>query len=307
MNKNETYVIASPCEMKSMALLFDKVWFPHEDVGNFAHPRDTFMVFYRDPPPKKLTFFSKSEMFTYQELVIGKKRWINSYQCAHSLNWNLRFLSYIYRNQGFDVTHTFRFYDVEDKYKLKNNIEKHQSGIAYETTLEGIKIIDNDSLSWKQVMDFKEDIEATSKLRNLRLWAKDGLNATSMSHAQEIIGQKLEDYEWAIKKHGVKTGTGLFKQILDYRTIFSSIATGAVVKDLSGDGLLSLLSAGTDFASIASIWVVDRMIEKKDIELFSKSREVAILYDIKKKFGSHKKSHKKEESPFAKYVHSPEF
>lgn len=59
-------------------------------------------------------------------------------------------------------------------------------------------------MSWEQILEFRQDRGASRKYRNIRLWLRDGLHAETITEASELVEKKIEDYEWAIRKHGLK-------------------------------------------------------------------------------------------------------
>ena len=109
--------------------------------------------------------------------------------------------------------------------------------IAYEGALNNIPIVSAGNMSWDHVIEFKNDPEAARKYRDLRLWLRSGLNAQSVEHATDIIAQKIEDYRWAIKKHGLQTYSGMITQLFDWK-----------------DSRLTLVAAGTAGVFGGPIW-----------------------------------------------------
>lgn len=66
-------------------------------------------------------------------------------------------------------------------------------------------------------MEFRRDAEATGKYRDLRLWLQDGISGQSVAHATDIIDQKIDDYSWAIRKHGLSTVPGAVTYLFDWK------------------------------------------------------------------------------------------
>jgi len=158
-----------------------------------------------------------------------------------------------------------------------------QGAVVYRAALNNLPVVSPESLSYEQLIEFRRDEDSVRRYRDLRLWLEQSLNGKTLSEATDIIGQKLDDYGWAIKKHGLKTITGTFSQILNWK---QASMTGAVA--LAGGALAgeigAAFAAGLVIASQVGASIAERMIEHEDLTR-GKDREVAIIYDIRKRFG----------------------
>ena len=74
--------------------------------------------------------------------------------------------------------------------------------IGYRAALNGLKIIDESKVTMKQVEEFRRDPEAT-RIPGIAVVAAQGRGAEAVNHANDIIGQNLDDYTWTIEKHGL--------------------------------------------------------------------------------------------------------
>lgn len=153
--------------------------------------------------------------------------------------------------------------------------------IAYEAAMDKILLVSNEDVAWDQIMEFRKDEDAKKKYRSLRLWFEDGLKTESIGHATDVISKRIEDYEWAIKKHGLKTRTGALSKILSLKSI-ASIAAGAGLTSLVGGPVWSMIAAGSLISSKVILWIADRKIDREDIK--HEFQDIAYLLDIQKKF-----------------------
>jgi hypothetical protein len=111
---------------------------------------------------------------------------------------------------------------------------------------------------------------------------KDVLMSKSTGEAVDIIGTKLDKYEWAIKKHGLKTITGSLSSVLDNKFI-AALATSSGAAGLIGGPIWALLSSGSLVIGKLALHIGDRLIELEDIKRGENS-EVAFIYEAKKTF-----------------------
>lgn len=158
----------------------------------------------------------------------------------------------------------------------------HPAGsvLAYQAAMENIPEIVESQVSWEQVIEFRSDKEALRKYRELRLWLEYSLSAQSVEHARDLIAQKVEDYEWAIRKHGLKTATGALSQIFSWQGLIS-VAAGVGVGAALGGPIWSALTGSLLTVGRASVWIADRTIDKQDI-LHGPNSETAIICDARR-------------------------
>ena len=153
---------------------------------------------------------------------------------------------------------------------------------AYEGALNNIPLVSAVRISWEQIIDFRSDPEASRKYRDLRLWFRTGLGADSVQHATDIIGQKIEDYRWAIKKHGFETSLGALKQLFDWKESGPALAAGGVGAILSGP-IGASIASGLVIAAKIGAFLCERKLASSEI-LRGPDRAVAILYDAQERF-----------------------
>lgn len=162
------------------------------------------------------------------------------------------------------------------------------TSVAYAGVLQHVPVIDESRVPWEQIDQFKSDIEAASKFRDLRLWLKDGLHAETVQHAADVIGQKLDNYTWAIRKHGLQTYSGVISFILKKESLISKAAV-AIGGTILGGPLYGALSAGLVLVGEATAFAIERTVSMRDVKR-GKDSEIAVLYDLREfsdKHGGH--------------------
>lgn len=145
--------------------------------------------------------------------------------------------------------------------------------------MNNLEIVDDAALDWRQVLEFRKDKRAKSKLRKLRTWLDRDLTGKSIAQVTDAIGSRLEDYEWAVKKHGIKTVSGSISDLLDPRFLGAS---AAIVGGLwaTGSGLAEIAGAGLIVGKVA-ISIVERLIDFSD-SIHGRNSEVAFVHELKK-------------------------
>jgi hypothetical protein len=152
--------------------------------------------------------------------------------------------------------------------------------LVYQAALENLPEIIEDDVSWSQIIEFRSDKDAIRKYRELRLWLEYSLSAKSVEHARDLIASRIEDYEWAIRKHGLKTTTGALSSIFSWEGLIS-LGAGAGIGAALGGAVWSALTGALFTVGRASVWVAERMIELQDIKR-GPDAAVALICDAKR-------------------------
>lgn len=155
--------------------------------------------------------------------------------------------------------------------------------VAYQGALNNLPIVSAD-ITWEEVRSFREDRESVRKYRDLRLWLGESLKASSERHATDLIAQRIEDYRWAVSKHGLQTATGALANLWDWKQSVALAAGAGAASTLSGAAVAALI-AGLAITSGIGAYFVERKITEKDVSRGT-GREVAILVDIQDRFGA---------------------
>ncbi len=151
--------------------------------------------------------------------------------------------------------------------------------MAYQAAINNLPLVTDDSLAWDEILEFRKDQEAIRKFREFRLWLSDGFKAKTLNQAQYLIAKRLEDYEWAIKKHGLKSTTGVISQILNLKSI-SALSAGTLVSGIFGGPIWSTITAGMLVGANICVWIAERKIEREELSR-EEFADVAVLYEVK--------------------------
>ncbi len=149
------------------------------------------------------------------------------------------------------------------------------------SSISNIAMVDEASLTWEQVIEFRNDLEARKKYRRFVRWADSELEARSSKEMENLVATRLDDYEWSLKKHGVRASLGTISCLLDPKflagvsaaTAATALATNSIWAALAGASLVigkAVVAFGTE--------MVDGLEERR-----RDNYEVAYLYDIQKR------------------------
>lgn len=187
----------------------------------------------------------------------------------------LRLLSeVIYQEHGISSTVVYHSSEARD-------IEyKEGSSEVVLASIDNLNIVDEKSLSWDQVMQFRDDKEAKLKYRRMMLWLNTEMIGRTQNYIEDAIAVKLDDYEHALKKHGIKAVLGFLSCMLDWKAIVAaSPPAGGLIA--SGEPIWgTALGAGLVIGQ-AAVKVAQKGLDLDDTKR-GKNSEIAYVYEIKK-------------------------
>lgn len=100
------------------------------------------------------------------------------------------------------------------------------SQIVTQRVIDNLSIVDEKKLEWKQVKQFREDRESRHKYAEFLEFLKSKWAGQNIDYYSYKIESKYHEYNESLKKHGVKTRLGAFKDIFSAKFILpSSLAT----------------------------------------------------------------------------------
>lgn len=152
--------------------------------------------------------------------------------------------------------------------------------------LNNLQIVDEDTLTWDQVLEFRKDKDSRKRYRRLLHWFDKELLERPQSFIEDEISIKLEDYEQALKKHGIKTMLGAISESLDGRFLLSEAAI-AGAGSLLGNPTLGLLAAGGIMVGKVAVKAAEMFLDLDDV-IRDKGSEIAWVYEVKQELGNHK-------------------
>jgi len=261
---NERLAVPHPSSVKRAALLVDRIYLP---CWNPAGTAENF-----EDVPLELTFGDpKIDQQTYDQTWIYAETDAMPFEEDRLLEIYLRNPLLRYRNE-FPQANI-----IPVNYEIGTPLLPLGEQHAYHGVFNNIPVVIEEKLTWLEVVEFRKDPEARRKYRDLHLWLAS-LKIDSEQQATDLIAQKLDDYRWSIKKHGLATSI---------ETISSLVSLSAIVPPMGGlaadamqlDPVLGAIAGGSLAVTGATAWVAKRLLNLEDIKR-GKNREIAYLYDI---------------------------
>jgi hypothetical protein len=193
----------------------------------------------------------------------GDDEW-RIYLSTQRRNKAIAFITHMYAAKGIRLTPVYLTPSEYDEVAAPESR-------GLEICLDHVPTVADSELSWEKVFELRKDRRAVQKLNRLRRWFTTDLAEKSKEQISATLGQRLDDYVDALRKHEIRTVLGGFTAIL-------SFVAGPTAASLLTASPLAALVGGLAVASGTVAWVGERLIERSDLE----RNVVAYIYDVRK-------------------------
>lgn len=150
--------------------------------------------------------------------------------------------------------------------------------------IRDIALVDEGSLAWEQVLEFRSDVQASRRYRRLIRWVDAKLLSQSASAVCDEIADRIEDYEWALRKHGIKTLLGAVSCLLDPRFV-KAVSVSVATTAFATSGVWAALAGAVLVAGKAAVSFGTQWVDSLD-HLREEGHEVAYIHEVKRRLAS---------------------
>ena len=296
--KPEVWAIVPPKETKRAALMFDRIykWPNFKGLGFLTQsvPPARLEELFLGPisnkdwrPPDELTFGTPEDDAIFQGVWKGcESRILRALGGGPAYKYDpsviARATETIFRNHS--VGPNPLVFSSPYQHYLNDNMQlTDSSSFRFEAALNEIPIVSNDHLDWQQILEFRKDENNKRKYKDLRLWLQTGLQARTLSEAQDLIAKKVEDYKQSLRTWGINTAIGAIKQIFEIRNEMGTFAAAVCTWVISnGNVWASIAVGGASLVAKSAIFTAESFQKLREAQ--RAHREVALLVEIERKF-----------------------
>jgi hypothetical protein len=139
-------------------------------------------------------------------------------------------------------------------------------------TLTNVSVVDESLLQWEQVLELRRDQETRSNYCRFLHWLEGDMADRSEPYIIDDLANKLDDYEKALRKHGIVTALGTISATL------GAVSVPAIVSALSTQPFWMSLAEGVTIGGGLLAQVFKDYIDGKP----DCPDEVAYVYEVKK-------------------------
>ena len=147
-------------------------------------------------------------------------------------------------------------------------------------TLLNLRVVDEQHLTWEQVIYFRKDEENMQKYKRFLHWLDKDMVGKSRAFIEDDIALKLDDYQRSLKKHGIRTILGTIEEVLDGKYLLGASGVGGGFA-LAGQPVLGMLAAGLLIGGKVVVKLIQTKFDFEDVERGPNS-EISWVYETKK-------------------------
>jgi len=250
----------------------DKMWATHE-VGHFLSDIKFTRHIARNSPIRDddLDFFDihiprgASDLLNKMELDVDSEQ----VKYKYSSNRNKGIASVIERCAfyGFNIVPIY-FSPTDYEKQFMNITDNSINTPAISICINNLPEIIEDKLDWEQVLSIRKDKDSITKIRRLKNWLNTEILHKDESEMKSILDKAVDDYSFALKKHGIQTMAGAISTV--------STASITLLNAVSQNGSFNI--AGISIASGLSVFAIKSFIDRIE----AKRHPIALVYDLMK-------------------------
>jgi len=158
-------------------------------------------------------------------------------------------------------------------------IGQHEAVIAL---LSNLSVVDEEALSWEQVVQFRSDPEARSAFRSCAHWLDRDMVGKPLSYIEDDIGIRLEAYDRAVRTHGLRTVVGSLSALVDSRFLAAATLATTVAAHFSG-GLAALVAGAALGLGKVSLHIASVLIDAT-ANRDQAAGDIALVIEARKRF-----------------------
>lgn len=143
--------------------------------------------------------------------------------------------------------------------------------------LSDLEVVDEDELTWEQVLEFRRDKTVRADYRRLTHWLNTEMAGKSSGAVVDEIGVRLDRYRAALTKHGLRSRLGVLSSVLDARALATAAAAG-VGPSLAAGPIWGGLAAGSVLVGRVVLTLGQSKLDL--LQLQQEHREVAFVSQV---------------------------
>jgi hypothetical protein len=148
------------------------------------------------------------------------------------------------------------------------------------TIISGIELIDTSKASWEQILEYRKDDNAKTKLRNLRNFLQTNYEGKSLSFIEDDLGKRINDYKNTAKEYGFETVMSVLTCISNSKSLVAYCSTSLLAVLIGAPVVAAALSVGV-FQELLKIGI--EVVNKRHaLNLFGRDSDIAYIMDFEK-------------------------
>ena len=144
--------------------------------------------------------------------------------------------------------------------------------------LKNVALVDEKALDWNQVIELRSDHDSIRKYRRLVHWLDADLAGKPATFVEQEIEKRLDDYKWALKKHGLNTVIGALSEVLNWKWFTAATAFGALTSYASGNSPAAFVATTAVIVGKTALEVARIGLARADIR--QANSHLALVHEV---------------------------
>jgi hypothetical protein len=145
--------------------------------------------------------------------------------------------------------------------------------------LQNVSIPVESELSWEQILELRADDTARRKVRRLKHWLDGNMLGRPPSYITEEIAIRLEQYDSALRKHGIRTVLGALTAALDAKVVAGGAAAVASLS-YAADPKAAMFAGGAIIVGTAAVHLARSLLDLESTR-GTTNPEIAFVAEIR--------------------------
>lgn len=161
------------------------------------------------------------------------------------------------------------------------NYKPKVSEDIYSVNIVDLPMVNLIDVEWDNIMQMRDDINSSQKMRRLRLFMFENFNGKSRGYIEDKFAEAVDEYERSLNKHGFETKVNTLEQVINSKSLLGSIcvAFGAAMYNEPLVATASLFSGAMLEASKIILSITKSKYKLKEL---TNQHPLAYIQDIKK-------------------------
>ncbi len=265
-----------PMRPKTAALAFDRIWAPPTVIP---------------APPGEVAVYGGTDVEVWLQALgaygeyIGNDRFTGWIYCLYPELEGQPDTSRRVLAESLRQTHGMNAVPVYSS--GRDRATEYHAG-SYEVVvgvLANVALVDEEQITWQQVLEFRADSQARADYRRFIHWLDSDMVGKSEGYISDEVSVRLEQYEAGLRKHGVSTVLGGLESVMDPKFIgATSVALAGIT---FGTGSVAVGAASAVALGVGKIaCTVARGMLDISAARTGENAEVAFVHEVRGKLGT---------------------
>jgi hypothetical protein len=152
----------------------------------------------------------------------------------------------------------------------------HSAALAI---VSDIDIVSEAELTWAQVQEFRSDSESRVKYKRFIHWLDKDMVGKPLSFIEDELSIRLDQYRYALRKHGILTVSGALRSILDWKSLTTALGAAYGIAVGAGSFSFGAMAGASITLGKVAVEVIDIALKREDLK-HNAGYEIAFAHEL---------------------------